>query len=87
VAYIERERQRAEALQQEQLDWLYQHHTALEEQLDWLHHQHVELAQQTVLLRDIRRHSGLVYGMLIAYLIILALGVLFFLGSLITRSG
>jgi len=57
VSYIERERQRAEVLQQEQLDWLHAHH--------------LELAEQTRLLREIAKYTGLQHR-----LTVIALGLL-----------
>jgi hypothetical protein len=72
MSYIERERQRGEALQQEQLDWLHQ--------------QHEELAEQTALLRvqtetlsRIATHTNLVYVVTVLWLVSAGIGLLFVL--------
>lgn len=62
--YIERERKRSEALQQEQLDWLHQLHE--------------ESRKQTEILADIRRHTTLFYVVLIIWLILTVIGLLIY---------
>lgn len=69
MSYIERERQRGEALQQEQLDWMHQ--------------QHEELAEQTRLLRiqteklaNIQTHTNLLYVVTIIWLVLTGIGLL-----------
>jgi hypothetical protein len=69
MSYIERERQRGEALQQEQLDWLHQ--------------QHEELAEQTRLLRvqtealgRIATHTHLFYVVTILWIVFTVVGLL-----------
>ena len=53
MSYIERERQRAESVQQEQLDWLYQQQLEIAEQT-------IILRQQTKVLEEIRDRLGAV---------------------------
>lgn len=72
--YIERERQRGEALQQEGLDWL--------------HEQHEQLVQQTALLRKqtetlyrIATHTNLLYVVTIIWLVLTVLGLLIMLSN------
>jgi hypothetical protein len=69
MTYIERERQRGEALQQEHLDWLNQQHEELVAQTR-------HLADHTTLLLDIRRHTSLVYNLLIVWLVLTGVAIL-----------
>jgi hypothetical protein len=71
VSYVERERQRAESLQQEGLDWLHQLHE--------------ESRRQTQILADIRTHTRLFYVVLIIWLVLTGIGLLFWLASLSSR--
>jgi hypothetical protein len=65
VTYAEQRRATANDAQQEQLDWLYQ----LTE----------ESRAQTAVLQRIAKHTGLIYGLTIAWLVILAI---YFVGSI-----
>src|SRR4051812_24853186 len=76
MSYVERERQRSEALLQEQLDWLHQQHEELAAQTR-------HLADHTTLLIDIRKHTGLVYNLLIIWLVLTVLGILFYVFALL----
>lgn len=72
MSYIERERQRGEALQQEQLDWLHNQHEALLEQNQLLR-------QQNVTLNRISSHTQLFYVLAIIWLVLTGLGLLVYL--------
>jgi hypothetical protein len=80
MSYIERERQRGEALQQEQLDWLHQQHEELAAHTRLL-------AEQTTLLREVRRHTGLVYNILIIWLVLTGFAILFYVVSVLDAAG
>jgi Flp pilus assembly protein TadB len=58
---MEQERQRTE-------EWR-------EEMLDWLHEQHQQQMIQTALLERIARHTGLIYNVVIVWLVLVGLGL------------
>lgn len=72
MSYIERERQRGEALQQEQLDWLHNQHEALLEQNQLLR-------QQNDTLNRIHSHTQLFYVLAIIWLVLTGLALLGYL--------
>jgi hypothetical protein len=63
MSYIERERQRTEALQQEQLDWLHQQHEELSEQTRLLR-------MQAEALRRIATHTNFLFVVTIIWLVL-----------------
>jgi hypothetical protein len=69
MSYIERERQRSEALQQEQLDWLHQQHEELAEQT-------ALLRVQTEVLSRIATHTNLLYVVTIIWVVLTVFGLL-----------
>ena len=62
-SYMEQERQRTD-------EWR-------EEMLDWMHVQNQQLEAQTRLLERIARHTGLIYAVVIIWLILTGLGLVF----------
>jgi hypothetical protein len=76
TSYVERERQRSEALQQEQLDWLHQQHEELVEQTRLL-------GEQTALLREVRQHTGFMYNVLVIWVVLTCLGLVVYVMSIL----
>ena len=58
-----------------------------EEQLDWLEKHNEQLSRQTEMLERIGRHTALLYGIAIAYLMFIGLAILLAIISVASAAG